>query len=87
MLPQGVEGIFTFLTPFEFCSLLQQLCHRLRNSREIWNESTIIPSQSQKTPNLTDSRGWLPIHHLLHLIQINNYVILRDSVTQEFNIL
>jgi hypothetical protein len=34
-----------------------------------------------------DSCGWLPIHHLLHFIRINCYSFLRDSVTQEFNLL
>jgi hypothetical protein len=45
-LPQGVEGILAFLTPFKLCSLLKQFSHGLRNSGEVWNESSIIPGQS-----------------------------------------
>jgi hypothetical protein len=84
-MPQGVESIFALLTPNELGSLLQQLSHRLRNSREVWNESSIITGQSQKTLNLTDSCWRLPIHHFLHFIRINSYALLRDSVTQEFD--
>jgi hypothetical protein len=50
-------------------------------------ESLIITGQSQKTSNLTDSCWRLPVHHLLHLIRINSYTFLRDSVTQEFDFL
>jgi hypothetical protein len=87
MLPQGVESIFAFLTPFELFSLLQQFSHGLRNLGEVWNEVSIIPGQSQKTLNLVDSCWWLPIHHLLQFLWINNYSFLRDSVTQEFDFL
>jgi hypothetical protein len=34
-----------------------------------------------------DSRWWLLVHYLLHLIRINSYTFLRDSVTQEFDLL
>jgi hypothetical protein len=87
MLPQCMEGIFALLTPNKLGFFLQQLSYGLRNSREIQNKSSIITGQSQKTSNLTDSRWWLPIHHLLHLIRINNYACLRDSVTQELDFL
>jgi hypothetical protein len=63
MLPQGVKCIFTLLTQFILCSLVQQFCHGLCNSGEVKNESSIIPGQSQKTPNLADHCGWLPIHY------------------------
>jgi hypothetical protein len=56
-----MEGIFTLLTPNKLGFFLQQFSYGLRNSREIWNESSIITSQSQKTSNLTDSRWRLPI--------------------------
>jgi hypothetical protein len=85
MLPQGVESIFALLTPIKLGSLLQQFNHGLRNSREVWNESSIITGQSQKTSNLTDNCWRLPVHHLLHFIWINSYASLRDSVTQEFD--
>jgi hypothetical protein len=87
MLPQGVESIFTLLTPNKLGSFLQQFSHGLCNSREIWDESLIITSQSQKTSNLMDSWWWLLVHHLLYFIWINSYPSLRDSVTQEFDLL
>jgi hypothetical protein len=86
-LPQCMEGIFALLTPNKLGFFLQQFSYGLRNSREIRNESSVIISQSQKTLNLTDSSWWLPVHHLLHLIRINSYACLRDSVTQEFDFL
>jgi hypothetical protein len=87
MLPQGVESIFALLTPNKLGFFLQQFSHGLRKSREIQNESSIITGQSQKASNLRDNCWWLPVHHLLHLIRINSYARLRDSVTQEFDLL
>jgi hypothetical protein len=87
MLPQCMEGIFALLTPNKLGFFLQQFSYGLHNSREIWNEPLVITSQFQKPSNLADSRRWLPVHHLLHLIRINSYACLRDSVTEEFDFL
>jgi hypothetical protein len=37
-----MEGIFALLTPNKLGFFLQQLSYRLRNSREIWNKSSVI---------------------------------------------
>jgi hypothetical protein len=80
-----MKGIFALLTLNKLGLFLQQFSYGFRNTREIRNESLIITSQSQKTSNLMDIRWWLLAHHLLHLIGINSYACLRDSVTQEFD--
>src|SRR5688572_15247263 len=71
MLPQGMKGIFTLLAPLKFDSLLQQFSHWLGNSGEIRNKSSIIPCQSQKTPNLLHCSRGFPVHYLLYLLRIN----------------
>ena len=82
-----MKGIFTLLAPIILDSLLQQFSHWLGNSGEIRNKSSIIPCQSQKTPNLPHCGRRVPIHYFLYLLRINIYPILRNCVTQEFNFL
>ena len=82
-----MKGILTLLVPIIFDLFLQQFSHWLGNSGEIRNKSSIIPCQSQKTPNLPHCSRGFPIHHLLYLLRINRYPILRNCVTQEFNFL
>jgi hypothetical protein len=80
-----MKGILTLLAPIILDSLLRQFSHWFGNSGEIWNESSIIPCQSQKTPNLSHCGRRFPIRYLLYLLRINRYPILRNCVTQKFN--
>jgi hypothetical protein len=53
---------------------------------EAYPQQSIIPCQSQKTLDLPYSGRRFPIHHFLDFLRINKYPILRNGVTQEFNL-
>ena len=71
MLLQGLESIFTPRAPFEGRIFLQQFCHGLGDDRKIWDEFPIIPRKSEKTTDVLDGLGSLPIQHVSNLTWID----------------
>jgi hypothetical protein len=80
-----MESFFTFLIPGEFHSFLQQLCHGLGYSREIWDEMTVVASKTKKTTDLMNRSRRFPIHYFLNFARVNGYTVLRDGMTQKFD--
>jgi hypothetical protein len=71
--------------PNKLFTFLQQISDGLSNLEEIWDEPSIVASQSKKTANLVHRLGRLPIEYILHLARLNEYSFYRDHVTMERN--
>jgi hypothetical protein len=69
-----LESFIASLTLDLLVSLLQQLSNGLHDLGEVWNESSIMASQSKETLYLRHCHWWLPFQDLFHLAGVH-----RDS--------
>jgi hypothetical protein len=53
--------------------------------REIRNKTPIVPSKTQKLPDLMHCGRRLPTQHILNLARIYRYTLRSQNVTQELN--
>ena len=87
MFLQLLKTGLTFLSPFEFGVLLQQLRHGLRNLREILNEPPVVSCKSKKTPDLSNWRGCFPFSHSDNLGGVYYYSFSGYIMSEESNFL
>ena len=67
--------------------LLEKVGKRLRDLREILNESSAIACKTKKTAKLLDILRRFSIHNCRHLLRINSYALGGDDMPKVENLI
>ena len=67
--------------------LLKKICERLRDLRKVFNKSSAIACETEKTAELLHVLRRFPIHNCRHLLRIHHNALGRDDMTKIKNLI
>ena len=84
---QSVESNVTLRRPNVLDVLLEKIRERLRDLRKVFNESSAIACETEKTTELLHVLRRFPIHNCRHLLRIHGNALGRDDMTKIKNLI
>ena len=84
---QSVESNVTLRRPNVIDVLLEKIRERLRDLRKVFNESSAIACETEKTVELLHVLRRFPIHNCRHLLRIHHYALGRDDMPKVENLI
>src|SRR3954468_18427042 len=79
---EGLETFLTFISPLKLYAFVKQISHRPDNLGEIFDKTTAIASESEKTANLLDGLGRSPVKNSLDTFWGNGNAILGNHMSK-----
>src|SRR3954468_21987412 len=79
---EGLETFLTFICPLKLDAFVKQISHRPGNLGEIFDKTTAIASESEKTANLLDGLGRSPVKNSLDTFWGNGNAILGNHMSK-----
>src|ERR1043165_3777372 len=65
LVREGLETFLTFISPLKLDGVVKQISHRPGNLGKIFDKTTAIASETEKTADLLDGRGRSPVKNSL----------------------
>ena len=87
LLFQSVESNITLRIPNVHDMLLKKIRERLRDLRKVFNESSVIAFETEKTAELLHVLRRFPIHNCRHLLRIHGNALGRDDMPKVENLI
>src|SRR3954466_6126063 len=79
---EGLETFLTFISPLKLDAFVKQISQRPGNLGEIFDKTTAIASESEKTANLLDGLGRSPVKNSLDTFWGNDNAILGNHMSK-----
>src|SRR3954464_13972831 len=79
---ESLKTLLTFISPLKPDAFVKQVSHRPGNLGEIFDKTTAIASESEKTANLLDGLGRSPVKNSLDTFWGNSNAILGDHMSK-----